>query len=675
MLGLPPSCYTANGAPLCFDVPTTVLLLGVAVAMWRASGDAQGAPKATPLRVGIGVAALCAATCDLVLGIDAVAAVPWRLSRLAVGAGARARLARRAPTRRRRWPRRRPRGSATRRRPGTGVTPLAAGRDTRRPVLRALGFSVLGDRPLYELETHGTPRRRVLYRVRVFEDGELKWTCAKSFAQLRALAGLVGRAAPEPDAAPKLRGPAAGERLVPPGRPLRWGHDPDAVPDANAALGFALAAPAFAETVRLFLESDVVAGGADRWDLVAPDDAGAFTATWATCAAADDARRRARRALRAPRERASPARGAATLLNLHGALAVHGALAAGAGSGRPTSTQRCRDHDRYGARAGDDDEHAALGHLEDALLRRPACAQLIAANLGEFSERPRARSTSARRCSSARRGPARRRSAPRRPAARALGARARHRAPRGGRRRRVARPGRRRARQLALRRRRRLARSLASAARGRRGDGVRESLAPAFDQAGDDGSDPGRRRGSAAGDDDTLSRGSLGDGDATFGVTVVLPHDFQRHALRREPPAGGGGGGGGGSRGPRPAGGPAATPRTRRARAARRCDAAEAQRRLQESEAAARGRARRERAGLREFEDTSVPGDADGPASPGRLERRGAAMRNLLDFLASTGGRATAKALDDPRTTTTRVRFRRADFRPALRVFDAKGEA
>ena len=66
---------------------------------------------------------------------------------------------------------------------------------------------------------------------------------------------------------------------------------------------------------------------------------------------------------------------AATLLNLHGALAVHGALAAGAGSGRPTSTQRCRDHDRYALAPGDDDEHVALGHLEDALLRRPACAQ------------------------------------------------------------------------------------------------------------------------------------------------------------------------------------------------------------------------------------------------------------------------------------------------------------
>ncbi|KAH8063929.1 hypothetical protein JL720_13089 [Aureococcus anophagefferens] len=509
MLGLPPSCYTANGAPLCFDVPTTVLLLGVAVAMWRASGDAQGAPKATPLRVGIGVAALCAATCDLVLGIDAVAAVPWRLA----ARRRRRRRGRRGFARGRSTPNvsldgvslkglfgcLRPReappppdlaaalladaarspsqfliarhdfarphsdappplapSSPARLRyvpspAGTGVTPLAAGRDTRRPVLRALGFSVLGDRPLYELEVTppgfgaeprvvkrfefhldlcdallrqslaaptppraasldagatppksfgdlfrsapksapprppepeapgpGVPRRRpdapaaahltdveahferlvtfgaseslaasrraalaallaaprpgdadltapepaapeddgpgppptllgggavsadvnavavcavakiadsfretygtlasgrVLYRVRVFEDGELKWTCAKSFAQLRALAGLVGRAAPEPDAAPKLQRPGAGERLVPPGRPLRWGHDPDAVPDANAALGFALAAPAFAETVRLFLESDVVAGGADRWDLVAPSAA------------------------------------------------------------------------------------------------------------------------------------------------------------------------------------------------------------------------------------------------------------------------------------------------------------------------------------------------------------------------------------------------------------------
>ena len=181
----------------------------------------------------------------------------------------------------------------------------------------------------------------------------------------------------------------------------------------------------------------------------------------------------------------------------------------------------------------------------------------------------------------------------------------------------------------------------------------------------------------------------------------MLPHDFQRHSCvasrrawrrrrrRRKPrPAAG--------RGPR---GDASNPPS--AGGAEWCDAAEAQRRLQEeSEAARVGAARRERAGLREFvddsdgdgarrsdddassssssseeEEASVPGDADGPASPGRLERRGAAMRNLLDFLASTGGRATAKALDDPRTTTTRVRFRRADFRPALRVFDAKGEA
>ena len=1261
MLGLPPYCYTANGAPLCFDVPTTVLLLGVAVAMWRASGDAQGAPKATPLRVGIGVAALCAATCDLVLGIDAVAAVPWRLSRLAVGGAAAARCAgwlgaRSLAARSRDVPgalaafavgelalagfalgpaaarAARPAAGAVEvvgaalaagrfascaaaalclgvgalavgdaggddveagegllggratpnvsldgvslkglfgclrpreappppdlaaalladaarspsqfliarhdfARPhsdappplapssparlryvpspaGTGVTPLAAGRDTRRPVLRALGFSVLGDRPLYELEVTppgfgaeprvvkrfefhldlcdallrqslaaptppraasldagatppksfgdlfrsvpksapprapepeapgpGVPRRRpdapaaahltdveahferlvtfgaseslaasrraalanallaapeepgdaddsapepaapeddgpgplptllgggavsadvdavavcavakiadsfretygtlasgrVLYRVRVFEDGELRWTCAKSFAQLRALAGLVGRAAPEPDAAPKLprpRPPASA--WSPPGRPLRWGHDPDAVPDANAALNFALAAPAFSETVRLFLESDVVADGADRWDLVAAvDDAGAFTATWATCAAADDARRRgaaarslaldnaapalnwlpadappfdlggdvadvaraaaallaamlaaagapagdrcdaddgrferldgqddarliaggdgvaaleaserappgpdspsagrrfSRRSIKqgilslkdgvldlvisdkaptprgrrisaslppaalrasraqsrlsvddadgddddgrpsdlapaeapaasrrpsdaaprgglhvadgstggcwvslaryrnallhtsawrdfravvgrlrscdplAEREPGAPAR-AATLLNLHGALAVHGALAAGAGSGRPTSTQRCRDHDRYALAVGDDDEHVALGHLEDALLRRPACAQLIAANLGEFSERPpRALDVraalllcAARACAPALGAAAPR---PRRAARRAIERRAAAVvdasldlvvAPRGsslydddgdsrG--------------------------SLASARGADDRDGVRESLASAFDQAGDDGSDPGRRRGSAAGDDDTLSRGSLGDGDATFGVTVVLPHDFQRHSCvasrrawrrrrrRRKPrPAAG--------RGPR---GDASNPPS--AGGAEWCDAAEAQRRLQEeSEAARVGAARRERAGLREFvddsdgdgarrsgdddassssseeEDASAPGDADGPASPGRLERRGAAMRNLLDFLASTGGRATAKALDDPRTTTTRVRFRRADFRPALRVFDAKGEA
>ncbi|KAH8075382.1 hypothetical protein JL721_1387 [Aureococcus anophagefferens] len=861
MLGLPPSCYTANGAPLCFDVPTTALLLGVAVAMWRASGDAQGAPKATPLRVGIGVAALCAATCDLVLGIDAFLIARHDFAR--PHSDAPPPLAPSSPARLRYVP------SPA----GTGVTPLAAGRDTRRPVLRALGFSVLGDRPLYELEvtppgfgaeprvvkrfefhldlcdallrqslaaptppraasldagatppksfgdlslaasrraalanallaapeepgdadltapepavpeddgpgppptllgggavsadvdavavcavakiadsfreTYGTlASGRVLYRVRVFEDGELKRTCAKSFAQLRALAGLVGRAAPEPDGA---RSSAARRRrrLVPAGPALRWGHDPDAVPDANAALGFALAAPAFAETVRLFLESDVVAGGADRWDLVAAvDDAGAVTATWATCAAADDARRRgaaarslaldnaapalnwlprrrpfelggasptrqsikqgilslkdgvldlvisdkaprpghgararggaspracrrrhsaraARRAasvddadgddddgrpsdlapaeapaasrrpsdaaprgglhvadgstggcwvslaryrnallhtsawrdfravvgrLRsceplAEREPGAPAR-AATLLNLHGALAVHGALAAGAGSGRPTSTQRCRDHDRYALAPGDDDEHVALGHLEDA-----ACglrAQLIAANLGDslYDDDGDSRG------------------------------------------------------------------SLASARGADDRGGVRESLASAFDQAGDDGSDPGRRRGARPATT-TRSRGSLGDGDATFGVTVVLPHDFQRHACRRL---------------------------------------------QEESEAARVGAARRERAGLREFVDDSDgdgarrSGDDDASSSSsseggvgrsGRPRRRraassAAAMRNLLDFLASTGGRATAKALDDPRTTTTRVRFRRADFRPALRVFDAKAAA
>ncbi|KAH8063012.1 hypothetical protein JL722_2166 [Aureococcus anophagefferens] len=1129
MLGLPPSCYTANGAPLCFDVPTTVLLLGVAVAMWRASGDAQGAPKATPCAwasasrrsarrpatscwastpsppcpgasrgspsaraaalalagfalgpaaaraarpaagavevVGAALAAGRFASCAaaaLCLGVGALAVgdagddveagegllggrstpnvsldgvslkglfgclrpreapPPPDLAAALLADAARSPsqfliarhdfarphsdapppLAPSSPARLRYVP------SPA----GTGVTPLAAGRDTRRPVLRALGFSVLGDRPLYELEVTppgfgaeprvvkrfefhldlcdallrqslaaptppraasldagatppksfgdlfrsapksapprppepeapgpGVPRRRpdapaaahltdveahferliadsfretygtlasgrVLYRVRVFEDGELKWTCAKSFAQLRALAGLVGRAAPEPDAAPKLQRPAAGERLVPPGRPLRWGHDPDAVPDANAVLNFALAAPAFAETVRLFLESDVVADGADRWDLVAAvDDAGAVTATWATCAAADDARRRGaaarslaldnaapalnwlpadpppfelgggvggvagpprrcsppcsrprarrgrplrrgRRTLRAPRrpgrreahrrrrrrrgaggvgappgpdspsaarrfsrqsikqgilslkdgvldlvisdkaptprghgaptprgrrisaslppaalrasraqsrlsvddadgddddgrpsdlapaeapaasrrpsggaprgglhvadgstggcwvslaryrnallhtsawrdfravvgrlrsceplaerEPGAPAR-AATLLNLHGALAVHGALAAGAGSGRPTSTQRCRDHDRYALAPGDDDERA-LGHLE-ALLRRPACAQLIAANLGEFSggparaRRPRGAAPlrgAGLRAGARRRAPRQRRRAIERRAAVVDASLDLVVAPRGsslydddgdsrG--------------SLASAR----ATVTASASRSRR-----PSTRPATTartRAAAAGARPATTTRSRAARSATATRPSA---SPSCCPTTSSATPASRAAAR------GGGGGGGGSRGPRPAGarGDASNPPS--AGGAEWCDAAEAQRRLQESRPRGRGAPRAR--GLREFvddsdgdgarrsgdddasssssseEDASV-GRADGPASPGRLERRGAAMRNLLDFLASTGGRATAKALDDPRTTTTRA--------------------
>jgi len=81
---------------------------------------------------------------------------------------------------------------------------------------------------------------------------------------------------------------------------------------------------------------------------------------------------------------------------------------------------------------------------------------------------------------------------------------------------------------------------------------------------------------------------------------------------------------------------------------------------------------------LAQLTTTSSDDEAPSTAFSGAdsAQMRSAATRNLLDFLAAAGGRATQNALRRPRKST-RVRFGPPDFRPALRLLPdaAQGDA
>ena len=153
-------------------------------------------------------------------------------------------------------------------------------------------------------ETYGTlGSGRVVYRLRVSVGGRESWSCAKTFAQLRALCSHGARIAPDADW-PRIQRPQVSkERWSRPGEPLDWISDDEGfTADATAAARVALATPSTQRAGFLFLETDVLDA---FWDL-APDDRGGGV-KWTRSDAADNERRRAAGWARVAADASSPA--------------------------------------------------------------------------------------------------------------------------------------------------------------------------------------------------------------------------------------------------------------------------------------------------------------------------------------------------------------------------------
>ena len=154
-------------------------------------------------------------------------------------------------------------------------------------------------------ETYGTlGSGRVVYRLRVSSGDRENWSCAKTFAQLRALCSHGARIAPDADW-PRIQRPQVSkERWSRQGEPLDWISDDEGfTADATAAARVALATPSTQRAGFLFLETDVLDA---FWDL-APDERGGGGVAWTRSDAADDERRRAAGWARVAADASSPA--------------------------------------------------------------------------------------------------------------------------------------------------------------------------------------------------------------------------------------------------------------------------------------------------------------------------------------------------------------------------------